>query len=140
MRRKSVCVLGAVVLAGPAAAAVPFARSASEQAGGTQDGKSGESGAGSRSEGTVPPIAKVADALYIIQGQSGKTAMRGAANGVVLVDPVTPENGQTLFDVVKSVTDKPVTHVIITHAHVYNTHTDIISTHLAGGVTGGQTR
>ena len=37
--------------------------------------------------------------------------------GVVLVDTKNPDNGQGILDRVKSVTDKPITHIINTHTH-----------------------
>ena len=39
------------------------------------------------------------------------------ANGVVLVDTKNPNNGQKILDKVKTVTDKPITHIINTHTH-----------------------
>ena len=38
-----------------------------------------------------------------------------AEKGVVLVDTKNPDNGQGILDRVKSVTDKPITHIINTH-------------------------
>ena len=40
-----------------------------------------------------------------------------AEKGVVLVDTKNPNNGQGILDQVKSVTDKPITHIINTHTH-----------------------
>ena len=39
------------------------------------------------------------------------------ANGVVLVDTKLADWGQAILDKVKTVTDKPVTHIINTHTH-----------------------
>jgi glyoxylase-like metal-dependent hydrolase (beta-lactamase superfamily II) len=39
------------------------------------------------------------------------------AKGVVLVDTKNPNNGQGILDQVKTVTDKPITHIINTHTH-----------------------
>ena len=39
------------------------------------------------------------------------------ANGVVLVDTKNPNNGQLILDQIKTVTDKPITHIINTHTH-----------------------
>ena len=55
--------------------------------------------------------------LYLIQNQGGNTAVFITANGVVLVDTKNPNNGQAILDQVKTVTDKPVTHIINTHTH-----------------------
>jgi glyoxylase-like metal-dependent hydrolase (beta-lactamase superfamily II) len=60
---------------------------------------------------------KVAENLYMIQGNGGNTAAYVAANGVVLVDTKLANNGQQILDRVRSVTDKPITHIINTHTH-----------------------
>jgi glyoxylase-like metal-dependent hydrolase (beta-lactamase superfamily II) len=62
-------------------------------------------------------IQKVADNLYMIPGGGGNTAVFIAANGVVLVDTKLANNGQGILDQVKSVTAKPITHIINTHTH-----------------------
>jgi cyclase len=67
----------------------------------------------------VAQIEKVKDNLYMITGtdSGGNTAAYIAANGVVLVDTKYPGWGQAILDKVKTVTDKPVTHIINTHTH-----------------------
>jgi cyclase len=62
-------------------------------------------------------IEKVADNLYVILGNGGNTAAYISSNGVVLVDTKLADNGQKILDKVKSVTDKPITHIINTHTH-----------------------
>ena len=62
-------------------------------------------------------IEKVADNLYMIPGAGGNTAVFVTATGVVLVDTKNPNNGQGILDQVKTVTDKPVTHILNTHTH-----------------------
>ena len=62
-------------------------------------------------------ITKVKDNLFVITGGGGNTAAYLAANGVVLVDTKLPYYGQQILDQVKSVTSKPVTHIINTHTH-----------------------
>ena len=62
-------------------------------------------------------IEKVADNLHIITGNGGNTAVYVASQGVVLVDTKLANNGQQILDRVKSVTDKPITHIINTHTH-----------------------
>jgi glyoxylase-like metal-dependent hydrolase (beta-lactamase superfamily II) len=62
-------------------------------------------------------IEKVADNLHMITGGGGNTAVYVAANGVVLVDTKLANNGQQILDRVKSVTNKPITHIINTHTH-----------------------
>lgn len=67
-----------------------------------------------------PPVSapeKVADNLYMIPGQGGNTAAFIASDGVVIVDTKLANNGQAILDQLKTVTDKPVTHIINTHTH-----------------------
>ena len=54
-------------------------------------------------------------------GQGGNTAVFITAKGVVLVDTKNPNNGQGILDQVKTVTDKPITHIINTHTHADHT-------------------
>lgn len=65
----------------------------------------------------VAKIEKVKDNLYMVSGGGGNTAAFLTANGVVLVDTKNPNWGQAILDQVKTVTDKPVTHIINTHTH-----------------------
>ena len=65
----------------------------------------------------VAQIEKVKDNLYMITGGGGNTAAFITANGVVLVDTKNPNWGQAILDQVKSVTAKPITHIINTHTH-----------------------
>jgi glyoxylase-like metal-dependent hydrolase (beta-lactamase superfamily II) len=68
----------------------------------------------------LPPIEKiqkVKDNLYMIPGAGGNTAVFVTASGVVLVDTKVPNNGKSIVDQVRTVTDKPVTTIINTHTH-----------------------
>ncbi len=65
----------------------------------------------------VAAIEKVKDNLYMVTGGGGNTAVFITANGVVLVDTKLADWGQPIMDKVKTVTDKPVTHIINTHTH-----------------------
>jgi len=65
----------------------------------------------------VAQIEKVKDNLFMITGGGGNTAAFITANGVVLVDTKNPNWGQAILDKVKTVTDKPITHIINTHTH-----------------------
>lgn len=65
----------------------------------------------------VAEIEKVKENLYMIKGGGGNTAAFVTANGVVLVDTKLAGWGQPILDQVKTVTNKPVTHIINTHTH-----------------------
>jgi glyoxylase-like metal-dependent hydrolase (beta-lactamase superfamily II) len=74
-------------------------------------------------------IEKIRDNLYMITPKGGGGAVPGAAGGggntavfittggVVLVDTKYPDWGPVILEKVKSVTSKPVTHIINTHTH-----------------------
>jgi cyclase len=62
-------------------------------------------------------IEKVAENLHMITGNGGNTAVYVASQGVVLVDTKLANNGAQILERVKSVTDKPITHIINTHTH-----------------------
>jgi glyoxylase-like metal-dependent hydrolase (beta-lactamase superfamily II) len=112
---KRTVVLGVIILGGVITSAIVAA-----QQGGAAAGQGREAGPGrgaGRGGAPVQPIEKVKDNLYLIQGQGGNTAVYIAQNGVVLVDTKNPNNGQAILDQVKTVTDKPITHIINTHTH-----------------------
>lgn len=62
-------------------------------------------------------IEKVTENLHVITGNGGNVAVYVANQGVVLVDTKLANNGQQILERVKSVTDKPITHIINTHTH-----------------------
>ena len=65
----------------------------------------------------VAQIEKVKDNLFMITGGGGNTAAYITANGVVLVDTKLANWGQAILDKVKTVSSKPITHIINTHTH-----------------------
>lgn len=65
----------------------------------------------------VAEIEKVKDNLYMITGGGGNTAAFVTDKGVVLVDAKMPGWGEAIQDKLNTVTDKPVTTIIITHSH-----------------------
>src|SRR5687768_7697069 len=65
----------------------------------------------------VGAIQKAAGNVYWIPGAGGNTAAYVTANGVVLVDTKLANNGQAILDQVRTVSDKPITHIINTHTH-----------------------
>ena len=104
---KRVLVLGAIVLAGGVGTAILHAQQAA-----APQGRGGGP--------AFPPVSaaeKVADNLYMVPGQGGNTAVWVMANGVLLVDTKLANNGQSILDEVKKVTDKPITHIVNTHTH-----------------------
>jgi cyclase len=71
-------------------------------------------------------IEKVKDNLYVITGSSvedrsafsgGNTAVFITDAGVTMVDTKLPGWGPTVLDLIKTVTNKPVTRIINTHTH-----------------------
>jgi glyoxylase-like metal-dependent hydrolase (beta-lactamase superfamily II) len=84
-------------------------------------GRGGQGRGGGPQFGPVGTIEKVANNLYMIPGAGGNTAVFVVAKGVVLVDTKVEKNGQALLAQVKTVTDKPVTHIINTHTHFDHT-------------------
>ena len=114
MRREfvlaSVVLTGALVAAGAAIAAQQAPAPAGAPAAGQGRG-------GGRGGGPPGPPEKVADNLYMIPGQGGNSGVFIHAKGVVLVDTKNPNNGQAILDQIKTVTDKPITHIINTHTH-----------------------
>jgi glyoxylase-like metal-dependent hydrolase (beta-lactamase superfamily II) len=115
MRREF--VLAGVVLTGAlVTAAATIAAQQAPPAG--APAAQGQGRGGGRGPAPVPgPIEKVADNLYMIPGAGGNSGVYLAANGVVLVDTKNPNNGQLILDQIKTVTDKPITHIINTHTH-----------------------
>ena len=70
--------------------------------------------------GVVPPtgaIKKVRDNLYVIPGAGGNTTVFVTQAGVVLVDTKLADNGAAIMNQVKTVSDRPVSMIINTHAH-----------------------
>jgi len=62
-------------------------------------------------------IDNVATNLYRVTGQGGNTAVFIRNDGVLLVDTKLANNGQGILDKVRTVTDKPITHILNTHTH-----------------------
>jgi glyoxylase-like metal-dependent hydrolase (beta-lactamase superfamily II) len=105
-------VLGLIVLAGTFASVVAQVSAQAPRQGGPPGGRGGRGPAG------LGAIEKVADNLYSIPGGgAGNTAVFVTASGVVLVDTKLANNGQAIMDQVRTVTDRPITHIINTHTH-----------------------
>ena len=102
-------VLGLIVLTGSMSAAMLAAQQAAAPA--------AQGRGGGPQFPPVSAIQKVAGNVYMVPGQGGNTGVFLTANGVVLVDTKLANNGQAILDQVRSVTDKPITHIINTHTH-----------------------
>ena len=81
--------------------------------------------AGSRAQPSTAPkvveVQKLKDNLFVLTGGGGNSAAFITDLGVVLVDTKLAGWGQPLLDKLKTVTTRPVTTIINTHAH--NDHT-----------------
>jgi glyoxylase-like metal-dependent hydrolase (beta-lactamase superfamily II) len=62
-------------------------------------------------------MRKLRDNLYVLTGGGGNTAVFVTDLGVVLVDTKLAGWGQPMLDKIKSITSRPVTTIINTHAH-----------------------
>ena len=63
-------------------------------------------------------VERLAENFVVIKdGNDGNTAVFIRADGVVLADTKSLGAGQRLLDVLRTVTDKPVTHILNTHHH-----------------------
>jgi cyclase len=65
----------------------------------------------------VAELEKLKDNLYLLKGGGGNTAVFITDLGVVVVDTKLPGWGQPMMDKIKTITRKPVTTLINTHAH-----------------------
>ena len=63
-------------------------------------------------------IRKLGDRLYLISGgNDGNVAVFLWSDGVVLVDTMSEGRGQNILDLIRTVTNRPVTHILNTHTH-----------------------
>jgi len=62
-------------------------------------------------------VVRLRDNLFVIAGDGGNTAVFVRPEGVVLVDTKVANRGQRILDLVRTLTDKPITHIINTHSH-----------------------
>jgi cyclase len=104
---KRIAILGSIVAAGLMAVAV------SAQQGPPPGGPP----RGNPLPGIATTAERVSDNVYKIFGAGGNTTFFVRSDGVTLVDTKLANNGQQILDVVRTVTDKPVTMIINTHSH-----------------------
>jgi len=71
----------------------------------------------------IQPIQPVKPGLYVVAGAGANSLVRVTTEGVILVDGKLPgiQNYNGLMDQIKTVTDKPVRFVIVTHHHADHT-------------------
>jgi len=77
-------------------------------------------GAGEHRSPIFAPMEKIqpiAQNLYQVHGRGGETLVWVYSKGVVIVDSKLPQSGQKLTELIRTVTNKPITHIINTHAH-----------------------
>lgn len=65
----------------------------------------------------VGPAVEVANRLYLVPGGGCNTAVFITTSGVVVVDPKYATAWPDLAARIRALTDQPITHVILTHAH-----------------------
>jgi len=108
MRR---AVLSAVLIAGVLAIVVAHAQQ------GAQQGPAGSGGLNAPPSAEALQIEKLADNLFVLRGGGGNTAAFITSAGVTLVDTKVSGWGQPMLTRLKTLTDKPVTTIVNTHAH-----------------------
>jgi glyoxylase-like metal-dependent hydrolase (beta-lactamase superfamily II) len=108
-------ILGVVVLAGVAAFGWQSLNAGQAPAAAAGQGQAPAAGRGPAPG--VGAIQKITNNVYWIPGAGGNSTVYLAANGVVLVDTKLANNGQAILDQIRTVTDKPITHIINTHTH-----------------------
>src|SRR5689334_1104287 len=71
----------------------------------------------------IPPIQPVKPGLYEVTGAGANSLVRVTSDGVILVDGKLPgdQNYAGVIEQIKTVTDKPVKFVIVTHHHADHT-------------------
>jgi glyoxylase-like metal-dependent hydrolase (beta-lactamase superfamily II) len=89
---------------------------------------------GGRGGQPVQPIQPVKPGLYVVAGAGANSLVRITTDGVILVDGklAGEQNYNGLVDQIKTVTDKPVKFLIVTHHHA--DHTGNNDRFLAAGV------
>jgi glyoxylase-like metal-dependent hydrolase (beta-lactamase superfamily II) len=71
----------------------------------------------------VQPIQQIKAGVYVVAGGGANSIVRPTGDGVILVDTKLPgdENFDALMAQIKTVTDKPVKYVVVTHHHADHT-------------------
>jgi cyclase len=67
---------------------------------------------------TKDSLVKVADGVYMITGHTGNITFLENEKGIVVVDAgETPETGTRIVAMIKTVSNKPIADIILTHSH-----------------------
>ena len=71
----------------------------------------------------IQPIQQIKPGLYLVAGAGANSLVRVTNDGVILMDAKLPgdQNYTGLMEQIKSVTDKPVKYLIVTHHHADHT-------------------
>jgi len=71
----------------------------------------------------VQPIQQVKPGLFVVAGAGANSIVRVTSDGVILVDGKLPgeQNYNALMEQIRTVTDKPVKFMIVTHHHADHT-------------------
>ena len=112
---KRTVILGAVVVVATLSATV----AAVQQQGARQGGGRGPAVPFGQEKPSVDAlmVEKVKDNFFVLRGGGGNTAAFITSAGVIIVDTKLPGWGQPLIDKLKTITPRPVTTIINTHAH-----------------------
>lgn len=111
----------------PCTVSVPVPPAAPRGGGAGGAGRGGGAPATGAAAPEPPRLIKVADALYVVQNVNHTVAELGVwggnatiyvtADGVILVDSKSEREHDDLVAKVKSVSDKPIKYVVLTHNH-----------------------
>jgi glyoxylase-like metal-dependent hydrolase (beta-lactamase superfamily II) len=82
-----------------------------------QGGRGQAGGRGGAPSADAIQVETLADNLFVLRGGGGNTAAFVTAGGVVIVDTKIAGWGQPIIEKLKTLTDRPVTTIINTHAH-----------------------
>jgi len=75
------------------------------------------------SQGNSENLKKIEDNLYVIQNLGGNVTFLTTSDGVFVVDAGTyPSSGKKIIETIKSVSDKPIRYIALTHYHYDHTY------------------
>src|SRR5262245_41684204 len=74
-----------------------------------------------QSDPVIVQLLSTGAVLYMLRGGGGSSIVLVRDEGVVLIDSKPPSRTQELVDAVSLVTERPITTIINTHAHIDHT-------------------